>query len=230
MRSAIRVAMLASCLVPAVASADIAPPANQQRVGFEFSVDGLEVAPDRAVFAYPCGGSNGAPIRELAVLAPGRRVTVGRRGGDCALYATSKAALDAWLGAHSQTDTAREAAADAFVASAGIVRCQGGPRPRHLRPASEPAEPVREVLRVARLDATACILVSASEPVAPVPTKDVPAKDVGAPATAPAAPPPGKGGCAGCALSTNGSRASGAALGLAAIAALGSRRRRGRRA
>lgn len=196
--------MLGSLLIPSVASADVPPPAGMRRVGFEFTVEGLEAFPERAVFAYPCGGSHGAPMRELAVLSPGRRVSVGTRGGDCPLYSTSKAALDAWLASYAPTGTTHDPAADAFVAGAGIVRCQGGPTVRHERAASDGPAPLREVLRASRVDAGGCVVTSASGPPAP---------------------PPAKGGCAGCAVTPAGAEAVGAALAAGAALGLGLRRR-----
>lgn len=211
-RTALLPVFLGSCLLSSVALADIPPPTGTRRVGFEFTVEGLDAFPERVVFAYPCSATNGVPMREVAVLAPGKRISVGTRGGDCVLYSAAKGTFDAWFATYTPTHTTSDPAADQFVASAAIVRCQGGPTIRNTRPSGESSEPVREVLRATRVDAGGCVVTSVSGP--------------------PPSPTPAKGGCAGCAVPARGVGLAGACLGALAVGALALRRgaaKRGRR-
>ncbi|HVJ90652.1 MAG TPA: hypothetical protein VM580_12675, partial [Labilithrix sp.] len=133
--------------------ADVPPPEGRKRVDYAFNVKGLSAAADRVLFAYPCGPSNGAPTLEYVKLEEGASVTVGRRGGSCAIYSIGKPAYEAWLSAKSSTPGAAQHP-DALVAQS--VKCSGGPSPSFEIASNDPRTAITETFRVSTLDATSC--------------------------------------------------------------------------
>jgi MYXO-CTERM domain-containing protein len=205
--------LVAGALLAAATSAraDLPPPDGTKFVGFAFEVDNLAAFKDFVLFAYPCGGSNGAPIAEMAELKERAPVSVGRRGGNCKLYAMPRADFDEW---RKGVTGNRGEAVDALVGSPKVRGCTGGPEIDHTLPISDSRSMVTQTLHVAQLDANACSITSAGSGPA---TKG--------PAS-PAETPPVHRGCAGCSVpgAPLGSGALAAALSLVALLF----RRRGR--
>ena len=198
-------ALAVTSLLSASARADLPPPDDERFVGYSFTVRGLAAAPDRVLLSYPCGSSDGAPSRELAVIEEGRPVRVGRRGGDCPLYAMARAEYEEWAKTYVQKGEMENAEADALVAKA--TKCTGGPTLAFTLPKGDTRESISETLEVKKLSATECVVAS-----------------TGAPATS-GAPPRSSCGRS-CAVVTRADRAwSLGAIAIAALAAAGLRRR-----
>jgi len=214
-------ALLVTLVTVRAAHADVPPPAGQKAVSYTFTLRGLPESGDPMIVAYPCGTSGGAPDDVLLPVAPGARNTVGRRGGECVLYATSRSAYDAWAKGDGGLDGGRESKR-AFVAAAR--KCTGGPTPTFYISASDGRSSVDEVLDVTRLDAEACTVTSTNPPAAGGETGR--GTDSGGAGDGGAA---GAGKSGGCAVSAPGD-AGGAlyALGGLGLVALVARRRRTR--
>jgi hypothetical protein len=199
-------ALAVASSLTASARADLPPPDDERNVGYSFSVRGLSAAPDRVLLSYPCGSSNGAPSRELAVIEEGRPVQVGRRGGDCPLYAMARAEYEEWAKTYVQKGEMENAEADALIAKA--TKCAGAPTPTFTVSKDDARESLSETLEVKKLSATECVVASTGVPTAS--------------ATAP------RGSCGrSCAAVTRGDRAwSLGAIAVATFAAAALRRRR----
>ena len=178
------------------ARADVPPAPGRKRVDYAFSVKGLSVAPDRVLFAYPCGPSNGAPSLESVKLEDGRSVTVGRRGGGCQVYAIGKSAYDAWVAANPSTPGATPHV-DALVSQS--LKCTGGPSPMFEIASSDPRSAITETFRVTTLDATSCVLTAEPSAGSTPPSTSSPSSS--APPASGASPTKSSGGCS---LATHG--------------------------
>jgi len=159
MKTALRVVACALGLVlsSAAAHADVAPPPGQKQVGFSFTVKGIP-AGDRALFAYPCGQSSGAPMAEYQRIDEGKPLSVGRRGGGCAIYSIEKAKLDEFAKTYKPTMSASDPALDGLAGQA--VKCTGAPSPMFVLASTDKRTSVEETLKVTALDATTCTIVS----------------------------------------------------------------------
>jgi hypothetical protein len=194
-RLAAVVAIVSATLASAaVASADLGPPPGVKRIPFSFTVKGLSAAPDRVLFAYPCGMSNGAPIAELRKIEDGVAINVGRRGGGCPIYSVDKAAYETWAKDYKPSSGSQDPAAEKLVAQS--VKCTGGPTPSFEAASTDARTAVHEKINVVTLDAKTCVLKS--EPL------DV-SSSSSTPAAAPSAAPPatvepGSKSSRGCAL------------------------------
>jgi MYXO-CTERM domain-containing protein len=203
-------ALVVATLGASDARADLPPPEGTKFVGFSFKVENLAQAKDFVLLAYPCSQSSGVPVRKMAVIQDGAVVDVGRRGGDCKLYAMARADFDAW---RKGTPGDEGDAVDALFTGGAVRACTGGPEVKATLPTSDSRDRILQGLRVAKLDATGCSITGASAPATP------------ASATPPTETPPGKSGCAGC--SVDGSPLGpGSMAGLLAMVALAARRRR----
>jgi MYXO-CTERM domain-containing protein len=206
--------LVAGALLAAATSAraDLPPPNGTKFVGFAFEVDDLAAVKDFVLLAYPCGSSNGAPIAEMAELKEGTPVSVGRRGGDCQLYAMARADFDEW---RKGVTGNQGAAVDALFKSPRVRACTGGPEHVYTLPISDSRSTVTQTLHVAQLDANGCSITSAASGAGTAPTT-----------TGPTETPPVNRGCAGCSVppAPPGPGALAATLSLVALAS----RRRGR--
>jgi hypothetical protein len=173
---AVSAALLLSAVTPE-ASADVPPPAGLKRVGFSFSVKGLASAPDRVLFAYPCGTSNGAPIIEHVKIEEGASVAVGRRGGGCPIYSIAKTAYETWAKDYKPTHTMEDPALQTLASQA--MKCTGGPTPMFELSTSDGRGSIAQTLTVKTLDATACVLNA--EPIASSPSTESPASTASPP-------------------------------------------------
>ncbi len=231
------VALFAAVAAAPDARADLPPPDGTKFVGYAFTIENLDAWKDFAVVAFPCGGSNGAPVRELAVLEPGKSVAVGRRGGDCKLYEVARADLDAFMKSYKPTHGYEDKLVEDFFASSKVHACEGGPNLTFTLPTSDPRNTFEEKLFAKELDAKACVIVAANAAASPTPTSQPAAPDAPSPSGAPpvtppasssAAPPdavpPGSRGCGGCAVSPSEAGVS-AFLAVGLVALLSSRRR-----
>ncbi|HEU4410129.1 MAG TPA: hypothetical protein VFS43_33045 [Polyangiaceae bacterium] len=158
MQRTAHVAAFALLCWPSAARADLPPPDGLKYVGYSFTVTGLAAAGDRVLFAYPCGGSSGAPVAEHQKLEEGRAVSVGRRGGNCTVYAISKASYDAFLARYKPTNGYQDPALDALAK--GATKCAGGPTPTFQLATSDPRSSVNESLAVRAVTETQCALTS----------------------------------------------------------------------
>ena len=140
--------------------ADLAPPDDQKYVGYSFSVTGLSKAPDRVVFAFPCGTSSGAPIAEQTLVKDGYPVSVGRRGGECKLYSTTKTAYDEWIKTYTPSGSFQDPKVEAFLKT--TTECKGKPTPTFVIPKTDTRSSIEEVLEVVTLTADACVVRSKS--------------------------------------------------------------------
>lgn len=210
MRPLMLVPAALALLLAAPARADLPPPDGQKFVGFSFSVKGLGAAPDRVLFAYPCGASNGAPRAEHQKIEEGRAINVGRRGGPCTVYSVAKAAYDAWAKDYKPSNDMRDAALEKLASES--QKCSGGPTITHVIASKDPRSVVEQTLTVAKLDATGCTLTSAPAQGSSLPG-EAPAKDAPASAHAPNAPAAAsKSGC-----STGGASPGDTAAGLVGL-------------
>jgi len=188
-------------LTGAEARADLPPPEGTMLVPFELRVEGLEAHPDHVLLVYPWSLSDGAPTREVGVLAPGQPLGFGRRiGGQPRVYAMRK---DAWESVRAEIEgrdpeVARD---DEGFPAPGAIDCGLAVSPRHQVDEDGP-EVVTDVYRVETLGATTCQLQKLSS------------------TPAPAAEP--RGGCASC---TVGGEGDDRPWWLLSLAALGLRRR-----
>jgi hypothetical protein len=158
---------LASAATSTEARADLPPPDGTRFVGYDFAVTGVASAKGDAFFAYPCSSSSGVPVLDLQVLEEGKSVSVGRRGGTCEVYRTSKARLDAFLAKREATPRdARDAQLEAFVKSAH--KCSGAPALAFSLPTSDPRSGIHETYAVAVKGAD-CTLTPTTPP-SPAPT------------------------------------------------------------
>lgn len=147
-------------LVASTASADVMMPGSKS-VKYTFSVHGI-TAPDRAVFAYPCGTSAGAPIDEIRLLEEGKAVPVGSRGGSCNVYVIDKAKYDEFAKTYvvDRTKTT-DPKLVAFAATA--TKCAGAPSPRHTVSESDARTSIHEDLDLVAT-ASACSVTARSTP------------------------------------------------------------------
>lgn len=173
-------------LLPTAALADAAPPPGLKSVTFTFSVRGLAKVPDQVLFAYPCGGSNGVPKAELARLEEGKPVVVGRRGGECTLFTTSKDRFEKFMATYAAPEdwTAADKPMTEFVNAS--LKCSGGPKPAFSLPETEPEDEIAEALEVTTLNATTCAIATKS--TTPAQSESTPATDKPADKASPAAP------------------------------------------
>jgi hypothetical protein len=192
-------ALVAAFALAGPAHADLPPPDGSKFVGFSFKVENLAPFKDFALLAYPCGGSNGAPSADMTELKEGVTVDVGRRGGNCTLYAMPRADFDQWRKANPGNTGP---AVSALFESKQVRACSGAPQVVGVLPTSDARNAVSETLHVTKLDGTGCTIVSgsgddkhgSSPPAAPA----LPASPA-SPAS-PTPPPVNGGGCAGCAI------------------------------
>lgn len=148
-------------LVASSAFADVAPPQDQKEVSYAFVVTG-SVPADRVVFAYPCGTSNGAPQDEMRVVESGKPLTVGKRGGNCAIYSIARTAYDDFVKTYTpSTTTGTEPKLAAFAATA--QKCSGAPSPRFLLAKTDSRNAIVEELDLT-VDATKCSVAPRSVP------------------------------------------------------------------
>jgi hypothetical protein len=138
------------------AHADAPPPPNVKFVNYSFTVHGLSTT-DQVLFAYPCSDSNGAPIDALKVVRDGEAVTVGRRGGECALYTIAKASYDKFNATYEPAYRNEDPALKAFAKTA--TACAGKPTPSFSLPKSDARITIEEVLDVS-LSNGACNVTS----------------------------------------------------------------------
>jgi hypothetical protein len=213
------VTFLAIAAATATASADLPPSPGTKRVPFGFMVKGLSAAPDRVLFAYPCGGSDGAPISEHRKLEDGVVVGVGRRGGNCLIYSIAKPAYEAWAKDYKPSMSSSDPALQALAAQSAL--CKGAPSIVSEISSKDPRTGITETLNVTTLDAKTCVLTPVADPPAPAATTPAPASS---PAPASNSAPAAKSGC-----SSTGMRTESNALAFAALACAGllaARRRR----
>ncbi len=226
------------------AHADVAPP-GVKAINYSFSVKGLAAAPDRVLFAYPCGPSNGRPQAEHQKLEEGADVHVGRRGGSCTIYSVDKTAYEAWRKDFKpQPGEAKDPGVEKLVSES--VKCTGGPTPITSAPQSDPRSSIHQTITVTTLNKTTCVL--SAEPVsnatdqpAALPSPASPpsswaSSSSAASPSAPSASPssssssPKSGGCSFSSTSLVGTGAGSStglfALALASLACIAARRRR----
>jgi hypothetical protein len=156
-RRAVAALFALTCSAPS-ARADVPPPDGSRYVGYSFTVTGLAAAGDRVLFAYPCGSSNGAPVAEYRKVEEGRAVSVGRRGGGCTIYATSKASFDAFAATYRPANGVQDPALDALAK--GAVKCSGGPSPSFRLPTSDSRSSIEETFAVRAVTDAECVLAS----------------------------------------------------------------------
>jgi hypothetical protein len=222
--------------------ADLPPPDGTKFVSYAFTVDA--VPKDFVLLAYPCSGSSGVPVVDVAMVEGGKPVAVGRRGGNCKLYGMARADFEAFQKARKPSDHGADVKSlDALFAGPKVMPCDGGPTLAFTLPSSDPRSEIVEALAVRKLDATGCVVRAAASvvpapsaapsstttpeapptslPTAPLPTAPPPSDP-----QAPLAQPPGARGCGGCAVSSSEAGLSVfVAVGLVALA---STRRKGR--
>jgi len=230
-------------VVAAGARADLAIP-GQNSVEYSFKVTGLPAAGDLVLLAYPCGSSNGRPSTNVRKIDEGVAVSVGRRGGDCALYVTSKAKYAAFTATYKPTDSYEDKPLADFMGKA--TKCKGAPTPTHFVSDPDRRKSIEESLVVKTMTATACevgpklsadtatapsvsaapsaqaatsAVPSAAAPAAstPVASSAVPSTLSSATSNAPASSPPQSKGCSNAPGSPGGFRW--AALGVVALVA-----------
>lgn len=192
--------MLGVGLVGGVARADLPPPEGMKFVSYEMRVEGLEAHPDHVLLVYPWSLSNGAPTREVGVLAAGQPLAFGRRfGGRPRVYAMRK---ETWESVRAEIESRDPEGAshegDGFPAP-GAIDCGVEISPRHQADENGP-EVATDTYRVTTLTDGACQLQQLSS--TPVPTT--------------------RGGCASCAV---GDASDDRAWWLIGLVALGLRRR-----
>ncbi|MBS2013345.1 MAG: hypothetical protein JST00_10685 [Deltaproteobacteria bacterium] len=147
-------------LVASAASADVMMPGSKS-VTYTFSVHGI-TAPERAVFAYPCGTSAGRPIDEIRLLEEGKAVSVGSRGGSCNVYVIDKAKYDEFAKTYVPDRTKMtDPNLAAFAATA--TKCTGAPSPRHVVSESDARTSIHEDLDLAAT-AGSCSVTTRSTP------------------------------------------------------------------
>lgn len=208
-------ALLVTTALPMTALADVAPPDGIKRVGFSFTVAGVSAAKDHALVAFPCGTSNGAPQDEMAVISEGASVPVGRRGGECALYAIKKADLEAFTKADPMV-VHDEAKLGELFKSNKVVACTGSKvTPDHELPDSDPRSEISQTLKVSKLDDTGCIIAAADVTPTASPTSTATPEATSSTTNGP--PPVSPGGCGSCSTTT----APFGAAGVASISLLG---------
>jgi hypothetical protein len=172
--------LLSSSIAP-LARADTPPPPGEKDVGYSFALHGLKKRPESVVFAYPCGSSSGAPQAEHRLLEDGVPVSVGRRGGECTLYTTSKARYDEWAKTYTATHAFEDPALDALAK--GSSKCAGGPSPVFRVAATDPRSSVEENLDVVELGADKCEVKPRTASTDPAATAKQPDKDPSDPST-----------------------------------------------
>lgn len=151
-------AVLTLVAVGGAARADLPPPDGTKFVGYGFKITGLAVAPDRVLFAQPCSGSDGAPTADAVKIDDGRIVSVGRRGGTCAVYNIAKTRWEEFAKDYKPTMSSDDPAARAIAAEA--KKCEGGPTPMHQTSKDDARTGLTEALRVVKLDGATCVLKS----------------------------------------------------------------------
>lgn len=217
--------------------ADIGPPPGLKGVPYSFTVEGFDATGPLALVAHPCGADDSNTPGFIRI-SPGKPIRPGRRSGMCELHALPRTELDAWLASHKGLTEANFDAATKLMTGPKVVRCKGAPTLTRIIPEGDPRTEVREVLRVTRLDATACEVAaptgapaaasSAAPAAAPPPSAPATASASGAPATPTPAPTAQPRGCAGCDVGATSARSGGAAVAVGALALLAVRRRRRR--
>ena len=170
--------MLASALAlglfASAARADLAPPRGTKRVGYSFTTTISGDTSSQVVFSYPCGGSDGAPMRVVTALSSGSSVSVGSHEG-CQIYVVAKAAYDAWKQDAGANPTAP---AEGLVAQAKV--CSGNaPIAKHQLADSDPRSFLSDTIDVT-VAAGSCTVTTREEK---------------APAPVASAAPDKKGGC-----------------------------------
>lgn len=166
MRYVGRLSVLAIALLAAApARADVAPEPGRKRVGFSFVVKGLSAAPDRVLFAYPCGDSNGAPIVEHKKIDEGVPLSVGRRGGACTIYSIAKTTYEPWAREYKPTRAMKDEALEKLASQS--VKCSGGPTPTFEIASSDARTSIEQILNVTTLNATDCVLAPSSSASGP---------------------------------------------------------------
>jgi hypothetical protein len=170
-------------LSAAPARADVPPPAGRKRVDFSFVVKGVAAAPDRVLFAYPCGDSNGAPIAEYKKIEEGKPVSIGRRGGDCPIYSVAKTTYDAWAKNYRPTGSVKDDALEKLASES--KKCTGGPTPVYEVASSDSRTSVEQTLNVTTLNATDCVLTAAAiaSPASTTPSATPPSTSSSAPSS-----------------------------------------------
>jgi len=230
-------------IVAASARADLTFP-GQNSVEYSFKVTGLPAAGDLVLLAYPCGTSSGRPSNEVRVVDDGAAVTVGRRGGDCALYVTTKAKYVAFTASYKPSSSYEDKPLADFMGKA--TKCKGAPKPTHFVSDPDRRKSIEESLVVKTMTASACEIIakpstetvaapsattapsahaatsgvpSAAAPAAstPVASSAVPSTLSSATSNAPASSPPQSKGCSNAPGSPGGFRW--AALGVVALVA-----------
>lgn len=209
------------------ASADLPPPDGTKFVGYELVVKGVP-AGETALLAFPCSSSNGVPETDAKRLVDGTPVAVGRRGGNCKLYAAKAAEWEALAATKYEDRGSRTKALQAFFEKA--TPCSGAsPTMASTLPKTDPRTVVRETLEVKELTPTACRLALGKTEATPSPAA---ASASAAPSSAAAATVPTSGGAppartGGCAAAPASSGSTSSALVTAlAVLALRARRRR----
>jgi hypothetical protein len=232
-----------TCLSAPPARADLAPPDDTKYVGFEFVVKGAPTSGDLVLVAYPCSTSNGAPMREAKAIGDGP-VSVGRRGGDCRLFAAPRADFEKLVASLPQDRAPRDAALKSFFDKA--KECEGKPSLTFALPKRDPRDVVREELTVVELSAARCKIAplkagnttsaTAAPSAAPSATTAATTPSATTAATTPSAtppsvptaggPPPARTGCSAAPAPASADLASVLGLGLGLATAMAARRRR----
>jgi len=205
--------VVALCLLPAVASADVPTP-GQRPVPYKLVAEGMEAFPDRVLLAFPWTLSGGAPTEEHAII-DANGTEFGRRSDRAKLWVAKKADYDEWKKTYKPSEVRHEdPALREFFASKKVVLCNLAPNVDTLVPEENNVKEIRERMRAVKLSDTECVLEKVAEApnakAAVVTPENVPKKS----------------GCAGC---TVGSESGGWGFAIALAVALGLRRGRAHR-
>src|SRR5262245_29547848 len=142
------------------ARADLPPPDGTKRVAYSFVVPGTTVGPGRALFAYPCGTSNGAPFAEHVRIVENITISPGTRGGSCAMYSVATTAYDEWVKGYKPTRSMTDPGLEALVARA--QKCTGGPTPTFQILTKDSRTSIGEKIQVPTCTDSECVLTSAT--------------------------------------------------------------------
>jgi hypothetical protein len=185
-------ALCAMVVYTSQAAADVPPRPGVKQVPFSFAVDGLGVAPDRVLFAFPCGSPKSALI-EHRKIEDGVAIDVGRNGGRCTVYAIARTAYDAWAKEHTQSGGPDDSAIEKLASES--VRCTGAPLPIFELASSDSRQQLHQKLHVTALDAKRCVLTP--EPLVLLPDGvSSPANVAASSRAVPPKPPKASRGCA----------------------------------
>jgi hypothetical protein len=194
-------------LAPALARADLPPPADKKFVSYGFRVENVKAFPDYVVLAFPWSLSGGAPTKEHALVEDAKTVALGRRSSVPELYAMKKSEYETWKASYKPTHEFEDKALDELFASKKVIRCNAKLTPEFMLDKKDPRTEVLQAFRVESIDAQSCKIAAldakATTPVATAAAADTPAPSP--PATTPASPTPPSttpnkaGGCGGCA-------------------------------